>query len=73
MKKQHTSANKLTFSKEKIAYLSSADLDQLRGGLADGGHGGSEHSTQHNFTCCLCGGGGGGGGGNTSVVEPEVD
>jgi hypothetical protein len=53
MKKQHASASKLSFNKEKVASLTPDDLDQVHGGLADG-QGGSSHSSQNNFTCCLC-------------------
>jgi hypothetical protein len=56
MKKQNAFApgSKLAFSKEKVANLSPADLDQIHGGEIEGGHGGSSHSTHNNFSCCAC-------------------
>ncbi|MCB2409843.1 class I lanthipeptide [Hymenobacter lucidus] len=50
MKKQDS---KLAFNKEKVANLSSADLDQVVGGKEAATHP-TDGSTHANFTCSLC-------------------
>ncbi|MCB2409845.1 class I lanthipeptide [Hymenobacter lucidus] len=49
MKKQDS---KLAFNKEKVANLSSADLDQVVGGKE--APAATDTSTHANFTCSLC-------------------
>ncbi|HVI46005.1 MAG TPA: class I lanthipeptide [Chitinophaga sp.] len=56
-------SNKLSFNKEKIANLSTEDLDGVQGGIGklpvEGGR--SQNSTRADFTCCMC----------TTLVAPE--
>ena len=51
MKKQDS---KLAFNKEKVANLSSADLDQVVGGKEIEATHPTDGSTHANFTCSLC-------------------